>query len=65
VASSAIDTSIMMNGHLVKPLSELSVDDFGTVLDAFILVDIEKYLRRIKSMKSRSGKQLIKTTAMS
>jgi len=34
----------MMNGHLVMPLSELSVDDVGTVLEALKLGKFKKSL---------------------
>ena len=53
---SAGDTSeVMLNGKIVKPLSELSVHEVGIVLEAF---DLDEF-REVFRIKNISGKYLM------
>jgi len=49
-----------MNGHLVKPISELSVDDVGTVLEAF---DLSEY-REIFTKNKIDGNSLFECSTV-
>ena len=55
------DTSeVMLNGKLVKPLSELSVHEVGIVLEAF---DLDEF-REVFRMKKISGKYLMECSTV-
>ena len=50
----------MLNGKIVKPLSELSVDEVGIVLEAFDLDEFREILRN----KKINGKYLIECSTV-
>ena len=52
---SIVSSEVMLNGKLVKPLSELTVHEVGIVLQAF---DLDEF-REVFRIKKISGKYLM------
>ena len=58
--SSGETSEVLLNGKLVKPLSELSVDEVGIVLEAF---DLDEF-REVFRIKKISGKYLMECSTV-